>query len=244
MKDKIDYCKMLFGSSLFADHLKQDEEDTLWENKTFTNLKKYLEDNHSPAYAAARGTSQEVLDAELKKSLDTLWDCADCAKLYRNKLIPSTGEWMYRGMGLPLDLFKKMAKRFPDSKKKDGIVIASVPYQYKRVVESWSTDFITSMRFTWGPRNYATWRSYSRDRIAKEWEKIADEMATGKETAPYIPVVWMMKTKSRKCLFNPDFTDLLSSWQQREILRFDNSPATARVMTHHKFVDLVLDKKI
>ena len=69
-------------------------------------------------------------------------------------------------------------------------------------------------------------------------------MATGKETAPYIPVVWMMKTKSRKCLFNPDFTDLLSSWQQREILRFDNSPATARVMTHHKFVDLVLDKKI
>ena len=132
MKDKIDYCKMLFGSSLFADHLKQDEEDTLWENKTFTNLKKYLEDNHSPAYAAARGTSQEVLDAELKKSLDTLWDCADCAKLYRNKLIPSTGEWMYRGMGLPLDLFKKMANKFPDSKKKDGIVIASVPYQYKR----------------------------------------------------------------------------------------------------------------
>ena len=239
-KEKIEYCMMLFGSHLFGDQLSKEEEDTLWENKTFGDLKEYLEYNHSPGYAKAIGTSQEALDNDLEKALEQLWDCADAAKLYRDKLIPKPSTVCYRGMGLPVAFFKKYVGKFGKAAKSDGIVVASTTYQSKRVVESWSTDYLTSMRFTYGPSNYARWKTFGATQLMKEWAKIADDMEKGKEPVAYIPCMWKIQVGSKhNCLFNPDFTDLLSTWQQREVLRFGDDAIPAKLISHQRFVDLV-----
>ena len=242
-KEKEEYCMMLFGSHLFGDYLKKEEEDTLWENKSFSNLKDYLEENHSRAFAERLGTTQDALDAELKKSLELLWDCATCAKKYADKLIPSAGTSCYRGMGLPISYFKKYAPRFDKAPGKDGIVTISTPYPAKRVVESWSTDYLTSLRFTYGPSNYTKWKSLGESALYKEWGKIADAMEAGKEPVEYIPCIWEIKAgNEHNCIFNPDFTDLLSSWQQREVLRFGGNTVPGKLTTHQRFVKLAMEK--
>lgn len=239
-KDKIDYCMMLFGSHLFGDTIGKDEEDTLWENKIYRDLKEYLEYNHSPAYAKAIGTTQDALDITLERALTQLWDCADAAKMYRDKLIPKASTTCYRGMGLPVDFFKKYVNQFGLPEKRDGMVVARTMYRSKRVVESWSTDFLTSFRFTYGPSNYTKWRQFGKTAILKEWNKIADEMERGKEPVAYIPCIWKIQVGTQhNCLFNPDFTDLLSSWQQREVLRFGTQPLPAKLISHQRFVNLV-----
>jgi len=237
--EKYQYCMMMFGSSLFGDYLKKEEEDTLWENKAFNNLKDYLEENHSRAFAERLGTTQDVLDAELKRSLKLLWECADCEKAYRDKLIPTPNTSCYRGMGLPVAYFNKFSARFGKPSTRDRLVRISTSYPAKRVVESWSTDYLTSLRFTYGPSNYSKWKNYSEAQVYKEWGKIADMMEAGKEPVAYIPCIWEIKAGSNhNCIFNPDFTDLLSSWQQREVLRFGTEVVSATLTTHTRFVEL------
>lgn len=238
-KEKKEYCMMLFGSQLFGDYLSKEEEDTLWENRSFNNLKQYLEYNHSPAYSKSIGTSQEALDSELEKTLNLLFDCANSAKQFRDKLIPKSTTVCYRGMGMPIQFFKKYVNSFTSPKKVNGITVANTRYQSRRVVESWSTDYLTSLRFTYGPSNYIKWKSFGATRIMKEWAKIATDMENGVEPVAYMPCIWKIQVGNHSnCVFNPDFTDLLSSWEQREVLRFGNNPIAAQLISHERFVNL------
>jgi hypothetical protein len=231
-----DECTMLFESILFGSYRKKKEQDTLWENKAFEVLKDYLEENHQKSFADAKGTTQAVLDQNLKKALESLYQCA---KVYKKELIPrQAAQYCYRGMGLPVAVFKKHASKFktPD---KEGIVTASTQYNSRRVVESWTTDFMTALRFTYGPRNYMKWKTFNRAQVFKEWHEIADMMGAGKEPIEYIPCIWKIKVGSRNCIFNPDFSDQLSSWRQREVLRFTDDAAPCHIITHQKFLRLV-----
>jgi hypothetical protein len=229
-----DECMMLFESILFGSYRNKKEEDTVWENKAFDALKDYLEENHQKSFADAKGTTQAVLDANLKKALESLYQCA---KVYKKELIPSSADYCYRGMGLPVDVFKKHASKFkaPD---KEGMITASTQYDSRRIVESWTTDFMTAMRFTYGPRNYATWKTYSKTKVINEWHGIADMMGSGKEPIAYIPCIWKIKVGSKNCIFNPDFTDQLSSWRQREVLRFTDESTSCTLITHQRFLRL------
>ena len=230
-----DDCMVLFESILFGSARRKKEEDTIWEDKAYEVLKDYLEENHQKSFADSKGTTQAILDANLKKALESLYKCA---RVYKKELIPDSQMYCYRGMGLPVEVFKKHIQKFK-SPDKEGIVTALTQYDSRRVVESWTTDFMTALRFTYGPRNYAKWKTFNRTKVIQEWNNIAYEMHAGKEPVDYIPCIWKIKVGSKNCIFNPDFTDELSSWRQREVLRFTDDAVSCSLISHQQFITLV-----
>lgn len=231
-------CATIFGSTLFGTHRNKKEEDTLIESGIFTTIKNYLETNHHDEWLNERNnkyneqTTKGTLDANLKYSLDYL---CGCANEHKKDLIPNASIKAYRGMGFKFDLFKDMYKKFS---KGNGVVNLRREYTPRRPVESWTTEAVTAYRFSDGTRNYANWKALSKTQIIKQWNILADKMENGETEIDFFPVVWEIKVGNKNVLFNPEFTDELSSWKQKEVLRYTSKATSAKVYTHSKFVKL------
>lgn len=232
-KKKKMQCEQLFESFLFGSYRKKSEEDTLLEQSTFEALKDYLETNHGYDFELQKKTTRAEADTKLKSHLNLLYDCAYC---YKKELVPRSTENIYRGVNLPIKIFKEHLSNFPVVKNRD-IISASASYTPIRPVESWTTDMEIALRFTGGTRNYVKWQTYKKKQLIDELGKIADQ--SDKEKIESVPCVFHIKVGTEYTIFNPNFTDQLSSWKQREVLRFTQKRIQAKLITHKKFVEML-----
>lgn len=187
------YEAQVFGTHLFGGedtgvkikwYDKEEEQDTQSEEELFNHISTYVKGNRDQ-YGNLDLAPLIPLFKQLKKQYPEIVDPKLSGEAY-----------VYRGTSISEETLKKFSNNKQEPYNDSSYVIFDIPYNPRKKVQSWSTEYFPAASFAMSNETHAI-------------------NTTGKKQ---IGVVMRVKAKDADLYFNPKFIDLINNLKEEEIL--------------------------